>query len=68
MIIQELDCVRKIGVHRMLILPDIWPAGDPANLKAGYPVQAGYWIPIWPDIRADFQLNIQLYSTRVPLK
>jgi hypothetical protein len=24
-------------------LPDIWPAGYPANLKAGYPAQYKYY-------------------------
>jgi hypothetical protein len=31
-------------MHRILLLPDIWPAGYPANPKAGYPVRAGYRI------------------------
>jgi hypothetical protein len=35
-------------MHRILVLPDIRPAGYPVNLKAGYPagypVRAGYRI------------------------
>jgi hypothetical protein len=27
---------KKLGMHRILFLPDIWPAGYPANPKAGY--------------------------------
>jgi hypothetical protein len=33
-----------LGMHRILFLPDIRPAGYPANPKAGYPVRAGYRI------------------------
>jgi hypothetical protein len=34
----------------MLFLPDIQPAGYPANPKAGYQISGEGWIPdIWPD-------------------
>jgi hypothetical protein len=37
-----------LGMHRILILPYIRTAGYLAILKAGigYPVKAGYWIPV----------------------
>jgi hypothetical protein len=44
-------------MHRILILPDIRPGGHPANLKAGYRIFGAGRIP---DIRPDFQLNIQI--------
>jgi hypothetical protein len=40
-------------MHRILIWPDIRPAGYPANLKTGYRIssrisgEAGYWISGW---------------------
>jgi hypothetical protein len=48
-------------MHQILILPDIRPAGYPANLKAGYQISG--WISgsgRIPDILPDFQLNIQI--------
>jgi hypothetical protein len=47
-----------LGMHRILFLPDIRPAGYPANPKAGYRISG--WISgkgripdILPDIRPD---------------
>jgi hypothetical protein len=44
-------------MNRILILPNIQPAGYAANLKAGYRIYGGGRIP---DIRPDFYLNIQI--------
>jgi hypothetical protein len=42
--ISKLKQKVELGMHRILFLPDIRPAGYPANPKAGYPVRAGYRI------------------------
>jgi hypothetical protein len=60
-------CVQYIalflGMHRILILPDIRPAGYPVNLKAGYQISGlTSGEGRIPDIRPDFQLNIQMCS------
>jgi hypothetical protein len=46
-------------MHRIVILPDIQPAGYPANLMAGYQLSGAGRIP---DIQPDFQLNIQKHT------
>jgi hypothetical protein len=43
-----------VGRHRILFLPDIQPAGYPANSKAGYRISGKGRIP---DIRQDTWLD-----------
>jgi hypothetical protein len=35
----KFDWTFELGMHRIVILPNIRPAGYPANLKAGYPLR-----------------------------
>jgi hypothetical protein len=48
-------------MHRILFLPDIRPAGYPANPKAGYRISGSGRIPdIRPDLRTDIRPDICL--------
>jgi hypothetical protein len=50
-------------MHRILFLPDIRPAGYPANLKAGYRISGKGRIPdIRPDIRLDTWLDNNMFG------
>jgi hypothetical protein len=50
-------------MHRILFLPDIRPAGYPANPKAGYRISGKGRIPdIRPDIRPDTWLDNYIFG------
>jgi hypothetical protein len=44
-------------MHRILILPDIRPAGYPAKPKAGYRILGMHWISGRPDNPAFFYIR-----------
>jgi hypothetical protein len=55
--------LQKVGMHRILFLPDIRPAGYPANPKAGYRISDKGRIPdIRPDIRPDSWLYNYIFG------
>jgi hypothetical protein len=53
-------------MHRILFLPDIHPAGYPANPKAGYRISGKGRIP--PDIRPDTWLDNYIFLLSSKLK
>jgi hypothetical protein len=54
----------SLGMHRILFLPDIRPAGYPANPKAGYRISGKGRIPnIRPDTWIDNYIFGQISNT-----